>query len=175
MEREIGKPCLIRSGSRRKPDLLYSYSRLSPWQSNLSECVSRSNISAFPPKCFSLCDFGHYLTLFSEFFSTFPHGTCLLSDSCKYLALDGVYHPIHAAISSNATLRPLTKAQTKHEYGAITLFGVPFQRTFSSRFYAPTTFRLQRTCSEDRSFSAWANPPSLAATKGILVSFYSSA
>ena len=36
-----------------------------------------------------------------DFFSTFPHGTCALSDSCLYLALDGVYHPLWAAFSNN--------------------------------------------------------------------------
>ncbi|VDO00901.1 unnamed protein product [Rodentolepis nana] len=45
-------------------------------------------------------------TLSSEYFSTFPHGTCSLSDSWQYLALDGVYHPLWAAISNNPTLRP---------------------------------------------------------------------
>ena len=33
------------------------------------------------------------LTLSSKSFSTFPHGTCPLSVSCRYLALDGAYHP----------------------------------------------------------------------------------
>jgi len=33
------------------------------------------------------------LTLFSEFFSPFPRGTCLLSVSRIYLALDEIYHP----------------------------------------------------------------------------------
>jgi len=38
--------------------------------------------------------FQFLLTLFSEFFSTFPHSTCLLSDSRIYLALDAHYHQI---------------------------------------------------------------------------------
>ena len=33
------------------------------------------------------------LTLFSKFFSSFPHGTCLLSVSCQYLALDECLPP----------------------------------------------------------------------------------
>ena len=49
--------------------------------------------------------FTHFLTLFSKFFSSFPHGTCSLSVSCQYLALDGVYHPLWAAIPNNPTLR----------------------------------------------------------------------
>ena len=44
-------------------------------------------------------------TLSSKYFSTFPHGTCSLSDSCLYLALDGVYHPLWAAFSNNPTPR----------------------------------------------------------------------
>ena len=42
-------------------------------------------------------------TLFSEFFSSFPRGTCSLSVSYEYLALDGVYHLIYIALSSNMT------------------------------------------------------------------------
>ncbi len=45
------------------------------------------------------------LTLFSKSFSPFPHGTCLLSVSSLYLALDEIYHPICAPIPRNATLR----------------------------------------------------------------------
>ena len=43
--------------------------------------------------------------LFSKSFSSFPHGTCSLSVSCLYLALDGVYHPFWAAFPNNPTLR----------------------------------------------------------------------
>ena len=42
---------------------------------------------------FSFSNFKHFLTLFSKFFSSFPHGTCSLSVSRKYLALEGVYLP----------------------------------------------------------------------------------
>src|SRR5690606_10768038 len=44
-------------------------------------------------------------TLFSKFFSSFPRGTCSLSVSRRYLALDGIYRPFGAAIPSNPTLR----------------------------------------------------------------------
>ena len=69
----------------------------------------------FPPN-----NFKHFLTLFSKFFASFPHGTCSLSVSRQYLALDGIYHPIQAAIPSNPTLqgrivRPRTAtAQDSH-------------------------------------------------------------
>ena len=45
------------------------------------------------------------LTLFSKSFSSFPHGTCLLSVSNKYLAWDEIYHPVCAPIPRNVTRR----------------------------------------------------------------------
>ena len=50
-----------------------------------------------------LNNFKHFLTLFPKFFSSFPRGTCSLSVSRRYLALDGIYHPIRAALPSNPT------------------------------------------------------------------------
>ena len=54
----------------------------------------------FPPG-----NFKHSLTLFSKSFSSFPRGTCSLSVSRQYLALDGVYRPIGAAFPNNPTRR----------------------------------------------------------------------
>ncbi|KAK8634707.1 hypothetical protein V6N13_022588 [Hibiscus sabdariffa] len=54
----------------------------------------------FPPD-----NFKHYLTLFSKSFSSFPRGTCSLSVSRPYLALDGIYRPIRAAFPNNPTRR----------------------------------------------------------------------
>ena len=56
--------------------------------------------SRLPPDGFTYC-----LTLSSECFSTFPHGTCSLSVSRPYLALDGAYHPLRAAFPNNPTPR----------------------------------------------------------------------
>uniref|UniRef100_A0A7N2RFC3 Protein TAR1 n=1 Tax=Quercus lobata TaxID=97700 RepID=A0A7N2RFC3_QUELO len=50
----------------------------------------------FPPE-----NFKHSLTLFSSF----PRGTCLLSVSHPYLALDRIYRPIGAAFPNNPTRR----------------------------------------------------------------------
>ena len=50
-------------------------------------------------------NFKYFLTLFSKFFSSFPHGTCSLSVSRHYLALEGIYLPFRAAFPSNPTLR----------------------------------------------------------------------
>ena len=54
----------------------------------------------FPPD-----NFKHSLTLFSKSFSSFPRGTCLLSVSRPYLALDRIYRPIGAAFPNNPTRR----------------------------------------------------------------------
>uniref|UniRef100_A0ACD5Z833 Uncharacterized protein n=1 Tax=Avena sativa TaxID=4498 RepID=A0ACD5Z833_AVESA len=48
-------------------------------------------------------NFKHSLTLFSKSFSSFPRGTCSLSVSRLYLALDGVYRPIWVAFPNNPT------------------------------------------------------------------------
>ena len=55
--------------------------------------------------CFPFSNFRYSLTLFSKFFASFPHGTCSLSVSRQYLALDEIYHPFCTALPSNATLR----------------------------------------------------------------------
>ena len=57
------------------------------------------------PFAFPSNNFKHFLTLFSKFFASFPHGTCSLSVSRQYLVLDGIYHPLEAALPSNPTLR----------------------------------------------------------------------
>ncbi len=54
---------------------------------------------------FLFSNFRYSFTLFSKFFASFPHGTCSLSVSHLYLALDGIYHPLRAAIPSNSTRR----------------------------------------------------------------------
>ena len=58
-----------------------------------------------------------YLTLFSKCFSSFPRGTCSLSVSCLYLALDEIYHPFWAAFPNNPTLRkrPVEEQETHRQ------------------------------------------------------------
>ena len=55
-------------------------------------------------KRFLFNNFTYCLTLFSKFFSSFPHGTCSLSVSRQYLALDGIYHPFWSAFPNKPTL-----------------------------------------------------------------------
>ena len=49
--------------------------------------------------------FTYFFTFFPKCFSSFPHGTCSLSVSRRYLALDEIYHQFWAAIPNNPTLR----------------------------------------------------------------------
>ncbi|KAL0315094.1 UNVERIFIED_CONTAM: protein TAR1 [Sesamum calycinum] len=79
---------LVRAPSR-------SADRLSPFH------IRPGRIAApirFPPD-----NFKHSLTLFSKSFSSFPRGTCSLSVSRPYLALDGIYRPIGVAFPNNPT------------------------------------------------------------------------
>ena len=64
---------------------------------------------------FPLSNFRHSLTLFSKFFSSFLHSTCSLSVSHPYLALDGIYHQLWAAIPNNST--PLRGLQVQTPRG----------------------------------------------------------
>ena len=71
--------------------------RLTP-QTGLLGSTPENNTNSLPWE-----QFHALFTPFSRFFSSFPHGTCLLSVSCLYLALDGLYHPLWAAFPSNPT------------------------------------------------------------------------
>jgi len=91
-----------------------------------ANCSVREWISPFELSGFSglpLNGFTYSWTLSSKFFSTFPHGTCSLSVSWSYLALDGVYHPLRAALSSNPTLRRDPLESRNGRYGPGTLYG----------------------------------------------------
>ena len=79
---------------------------------------------------FLFSNFRYYFTLFSKFFSSFPHGTCSLSVSHRYLALDGIYHPLRAAIPNNSTLGlPNVSQHSRHERGCH-----PPRRSFPGNF-----------------------------------------
>ena len=71
------------------------------------------------------------LTLFSKSFSPFPHGTCLLSVSNQYLALDEIYHPICAPIPRNVTLRTdAVHGGLQMTNGTLTLTDALFLKTY---------------------------------------------
>ena len=82
-----------------------------------------SSRQRLPPQQFQVL-----LTLFSKFFSSFPHGTCSLSVLGQYLVLGGTYHPLRAAFPNNPTLRKrLVQLPDRCAYGALTLSDGPFQ------------------------------------------------
>ncbi|XBI73323.1 hypothetical protein VPH35_067097 [Triticum aestivum] len=72
------------------------------WQTSKSRSAYGRGASSAPIR-FPPGNFKHSLTLFSKSFSSFPRGTCSLSVSRLYLALDGVYRPIWAAFPNNPT------------------------------------------------------------------------
>ena len=78
--------------------------------------------------------FQAHITLFSKYFASFPHGTCSLSDSRRYLALDEIYHLINAPIPGNATLRLRTLRSTAQVLNwAVTIRCISFQKTYTCR------------------------------------------
>lgn len=97
-QRHLRPPCFGRQRSRQQ-SMPQAERRTSRSRSAYSQGTSPAPIR-FPPG-----NFKHSLTLFSKSFSSFPRGTCSLSVSRLYLALDGVYRPIWAAIPNNPTRR----------------------------------------------------------------------
>jgi hypothetical protein len=121
---------------------------------------------------FPLNNFKHFLTLFSKFFSSFPHGTCSLSVSRHYLALEGIYLQFWAAFPNNPTRgKHLVVQQSRSRRGSHPL-GRRLPADLNSSRHRGHFCRLQ--FSKGR-FSSWAFPGSLAVTRGILVGFFSSA
>ena len=126
--------------------------------------------------CFHFSNFRYSLTLFSKFFSSFPHGTCSLSVSHQYLALDGIYHPIWAAIPNNSTRWRHEYSQISQARTGVSPSQLPFSKGLGPRHWH--TSLLQTTIrhrSDLYRFTWWALPASVALTGGILVSFFSSA
>ncbi|KAK7236073.1 hypothetical protein RIF29_45886 [Crotalaria pallida] len=74
------------------------------WQTDSRRSTSDRGTSPAPIR-FPPDNFKHSLTLFSKSFSSFPRGTCSLSVSRQYLALDEIYRPIGAAFPNNPTRR----------------------------------------------------------------------
>ena len=111
------------------------HTRNHPTQCNFPQTMHASNMTQrFHTSFhrFPLSSFKYFLTLFSEFFSSFPHGTCSLSVSGQYLALDEIYHPIRVGIPTNSTLRTQTVCgELRVMNGILTLHDALFQRTYT--------------------------------------------
>ena len=126
-------------------------------------------------------------TLSSKCFSTFPHGTCLLSVSPLYRspASGGVYHRLEATLSSSPTLGRSVQVRQNGlaedgspRYGPVTLSGQPRSSGLRGRDHRTSTKsdRLPNATFPrtrwGRGFSAWLLPvrsPLLG--ESLLVSF----
>ncbi|CAN7088080.1 unnamed protein product, partial [Brassica rapa subsp. narinosa] len=98
----------------------------------------------FPPD-----NFKHSLTLFSKSFSSLPRGTCSLSVSRPYLALDGIYRPIGAAFPNNPTRRQRLVVRQGPGTTGLSPSLVPLSRELgpgpSLRTFLQTTIRTPKT------------------------------
>ena len=114
------------------------------------------------------------LTLFPKCFSSFLHSTCSLSVSYLYLALEEVYLPLSAPVSRYTTLRLPARVGSSARRGSH-----PLWRPARGHFSAGSrwTNDLQITIRQAAAWRlpVWAFPASVARTRGILVSFFSSA
>ena len=114
------------------------------------------------------------LTLFPKSFSPFPHGTCLLSVSSQYLALEEDYLPFCAPVPKYATLNNTPNAldpngiRDSHPLWRI----LPKRLTSGLALVMPIKTTIQEQSSR---FTSWALPGSFAITKGIIFIFFSSA
>ena len=96
--------------------------------SQATECSERRTVLK-PTDSLASNDFAYCLTLSPKCFSSFPHGTCSLSVSRQYLALDEIYHPFSAGVPTNATLRTLVvRGELSVKDGILTLYDTLFQR-----------------------------------------------
>jgi hypothetical protein len=104
------KPRRSNQGPRRAPWKASTAARALILTIMQTQCLSPVEIGRMYTRTtdlnrFPFSNFKYFLTLFSKFFSSFPHGTCSLSVSRLYLALDGIYHPFRAALPNNSTRR----------------------------------------------------------------------
>ena len=101
-----------------------------------TEVTKRTTAGAIESTRFTLNGFTYYFTFFSKFFSSFPHGTCSLSVSSKYLALRGIYLALCTAVPSNTTLSTGTvTGVSQRRNGAIILYGpLSQQRVILQRY-----------------------------------------
>ena len=91
-------------------------------------------------KPFPFNDFRYYLTLFSKFFSSFPRGTCSLSVSRQYLALEGIYLLLWAAVPSNSTRwEPAVRCTVTRPHTGLSPYVVPCSKGLEPRNPAGNT------------------------------------
>ncbi|CAL9141667.1 unnamed protein product [Musa hybrid cultivar] len=124
----------------------------------------------FPPG-----NFKHSLTLFSKSFSSFPRRYLFAIGLSPIFSLGRNLPPDWGCIPKQPDSSTAPRGATGSEPdGALTLPGAPFQGTWA-RSVAEDASPDYNSDDAAARFSSWADPGSLAVTKGILVSFFSSA
>ena len=122
------------------------------------------------------------------FFSPFPHGTGSLSVANEYLALPDGPGGFPQGFTCPAVLRSHSKSDCIFQYGAVTLFGRPFQAVLVTRSVPLLITKIQEISLPCAfviivvlqhpallaNHEVWAIPSSLATTIGITVVFSSS-
>ena len=114
------------------------------------------------------------LTLFPKYFSSFPHGTCVLSVSNQYLALEDNYLPFCAARPNYATLRNPTVCTNLSKWTGFS----PSVILSSKKSYSGSRTGRESQDYNSRQMSRlafWAFSGSVALTKEIMFIFFSSA
>ncbi|KAI5381376.1 hypothetical protein KIW84_UN0775, partial [Lathyrus oleraceus] len=96
------------------------------------------------------------------------------SVSRQYLALDGIYRPIGAAFPNNPLADSASWCDRVRAHG-LSPSPAPPSRGLGPGPPLRTLLPDYNSNAEGDRFSWWAYPGSLAVTKGILVSFFSSA
>ena len=93
---------------------------------------------------FHFSNFRYSLTLFSKFFASFPHGTCALSVSHQYLALEGIYLQIWSSIPRKSTRwSNMLRLINLDKNGSFTLSAALYQGTWSRTINRCHLFRPQ--------------------------------
>ena len=115
------------------------------------------------------------LTLFPKCFSSFLHSTCSLSVSHIYLALEEVYLPLGAPVSRYTTLWANIRLRKTLQTGLSPSLAVRSWTLLRLPIAMTMTLQITIRRTHARRLPVWAFPASVARTKGILVSFFSSA
>ncbi|KAI3486645.1 hypothetical protein L1887_49773 [Cichorium endivia] len=123
----------------------------------------------FPPD-----NFKHSLTLFSKSFSSFPSRYLFAIGLTPVFSLGRNLPPYWGCIPKQPDSQTAPRGATGSGHdGALTLSGAPFQGTWA-RSAAEDASPDYNSDSEAVRFSSWADPGSLAVTKGILVHVHGS-
>jgi len=126
-------------------------------------------------KRFHSSNFTYCLTLSSEFFSSFPHGTCALSVSRPIFSLRWNLPPIWSCNPKQLdSLRAYHIAAVPDPRRDSHPLRSPVPEELYPDFRRKCFFKLQHLRDEPDGFQIWTIPASLAVTGGINVFFFSS-